>query len=105
MEPIASIFEEVESKHQFLHIDKVYSCLHMTNDERTLCSISSAFNLLYVESHPIFQTSAVLTATRKGIDAANLSQLWGIGIQTAKSTDSATTQKVIQSSVNPIERR
>jgi len=103
--PYATSFEEDELKHQYMHINKVFSYSHMSNEDRTLCSISSVFDAPYVESHPIFQTSAVSTAMKKGIDAANLSQLWGIGTQTAELTLSATTQKVIRSSINPIERR
>jgi hypothetical protein len=104
-DPYASSFEEDESKHQSCHINEIQSHVQSTIDERTLCSISSAFDSPYVESHPVFQTSAVSTTTKRGIDAASLAHLWGIGIQTAEATLSATTQKVIRSSINPIERR
>jgi len=79
--------------------------INLSNDDRMLCSISTAFDTPSVVTHPIFQTSAISTSIKKGIDAPALAQLWGIGIQTAEETISATTQKIIRSSVNPIERR
>jgi hypothetical protein len=87
------------------HSKRMRKNINLSNDDRMLCSISTAFDTPSVVTHPIFLTSAISTSIKKGIDARALAQLWGIGIQTAEETISATTQKIIRSSVNPIERR
>jgi len=100
-DPYAKSFEENESKHR--HVDKVVS-KKSTIDDCVLCSIFTTFDNDAVILHPVFQTSAVSTKTKKGIDAPTLASLWGIGIQSAEGTLSATTQKIIRSSINLIER-
>jgi len=74
-------------------------------DYRILCSIFTTFDNDAVIMHPVFQTFSVSTKTKKGIDAPSLANLWGIGIQSVEGTLSAMTQKIIHSSINPIERR
>jgi len=103
-DPYANTFAENESKYISTHIDYVLSRQKNT-DERYLYSISTAFDTENVTSHPVINTSTMSSTVKKGINAGNLAQLWGIGIQSAEATLSATTQKTIRSSINPIERR
>lgn len=102
-DPYDVSFEEDESKHQTLQINQVTSSA--SSDARMLSSISTVFDSPSLITHPVFRTSAVSTHSKKGIDAEKLAKLWGIGIQTAEATLSATTQKIIRSAINPIERR
>ena len=50
--------------------------------------------------------SAVSTDDKRGpISSQRLSRIWGIGLDTAKNTLSATTQSIIRQGVHPLERR
>jgi hypothetical protein len=93
-DPYADTFADNESKYKPTLINYVLSRQKNT-DERYLYSISTAFDTENVTSHPVFNTSAVSSTMKKGINAGNLAQLWGIGIQSAEATLSATTQKII----------
>jgi len=93
-DPYADTFADNESKYKSTHINYVLSRQKNT-DERYLYSISTVFDTENVTSHPVFNTSAVSSTVKKGINAGNLAQLWGIGIQSAEATLSATTQKII----------